>query len=139
MFRILMGACVALAFTAAHAQKMEPGQWEFTSTLISDKLPKPQTMTMKRCITKEDVKDPARMQGKPEPDCKITPKGKSGDSYSWEMSCPKSGMRGSGTTRYGKGTIEGETKISSPGKGKGKGEPFDMTTKMKGRRLGPCK
>jgi hypothetical protein len=79
------------------------------------------------------------LAGKPEPDCKITPKGKSGDSYSWEMSCPKSGMRGSGTTRYGKGTIEGETKISSPGKGKGKGEPFEMTTKIKGRRLGPCK
>ena len=88
MFRILVGAWIALTCVAAHAQKMEPGQWEFTNTMISDKLPKPQTMTMKRCITKEDVKDPVRMQGKPEADCKITPKGKSGDSYSWEMSCP---------------------------------------------------
>ena len=135
MFRILMGSCIALACMAAHAQQMEPGEWEFTNTMTSAKLPKPQTMTIKRCVTKEDVNDPAHMQGKPEADCKVTPKGKTGDSYSWEMSCPKSGMSGSGTTRYSKRTIEGETKMTASSKG----QPFEMTTKMKGRRLGPCK
>ena len=133
-----MGSMIALASVAAHAQ-MQPGEWEFTNTMTSPKLPKPQTMTMTRCLTKEDVSDPAHFQGKPDADCKVTQKGKKGDRYAWEMSCPKSGMRGSGTTRYGKGTVEGETKISSPGKGKGKGEPFEMTTKINGRRLGPCK
>ena len=135
MFRLAMVVAIALAPCAAHAQKMEPGEWEFTNTMSSPKLPKPQTMTMKRCITKEDVTDPAHFQGKPEADCKVTPKGKKGDSYAWEMSCPKSGMKGAGTTRYGKGTVEGETKITASSKG----QPFDMTTKMKGRRLGPCK
>ena len=135
MLRLGMGCLIALACVAAHAQKMEPGQWEFTNTMTSPKLPKPQTMTMKRCITKEDVSDPSHFQGKPEADCKVTPKGKSGESYTWEMSCPKSGMKGSGTTRYGKSTVEGETKITASSKG----QPFEMTTKMKGRRLGPCK
>ena len=135
MFRILIGSAIGLAAMAAHAQTMEPGEWEFTNTMSSPKLPKPQTMTMTRCITKDDVKDPARWQGKPESDCKVTPKGKSGDGFAWEMSCPKSGMQGSGTTRYGKGSVEGETKIVSSAKG----QPFEMTTKMKGRRLGPCK
>ena len=135
MFRIAMALAIALASSAAHAQKMEPGEWEFTNTMSSPKLPKPQTMTMKRCITKEDVTDPAHFQGKPESDCKVTPKGKQGESYAWEMSCPKSGMKGTGTTRYGKNTVEGETKITASSKG----QPFDMTTKMKGRRLGPCK
>ena len=135
MFRLAIALAIALASSAAHAQKMEPGEWEFTNTMSSPKLPKPQTMTMKRCITKEDVTDPAHFQGKPEADCKVTPKGKKGEAYAWEMSCPKSGMKGAGTTRYGKNTVEGETKITASSKG----EPFDMTTKMKGRRLGPCK
>ena len=135
MFRFAIALTIALASQAAHAQKMEPGEWEFTNTMSSPRLPKPQTMTMKRCITKEDVTDPAHFQGKPEADCKVTPKGKKGDAYAWEMSCPKSGMKGTGTTRYGKNTVEGETKITASSEGK----PFDMTTKMKGRRLGPCK
>lgn len=135
MLRILIGSLMALACATAHAQKMEPGQWEFTNTVVSPKAPKPQTVTTKRCLTKEDVTDPAHFQGKPESDCKVTPKGKTGDAYAWEMSCPKSGMKGSGTTRYGKGTVEGETKVS----GSSKGQPFEMTTKLKGRRVGPCK
>jgi nitrite reductase/ring-hydroxylating ferredoxin subunit len=135
MFRLAIAWMIALASPAGLAQKMEPGEWEFTNTMSSPKLPKPQTMTMKRCITKEDVSDPAHFQGKPEADCKVTPKGKKGEAYAWEMSCPKSGMKGTGTTRYGKNTVEGETKITASSKG----QPFDMTTKMKGRRLGPCK
>ena len=135
MFRLAIALTIVLASSAAHAQKMEPGEWEFTNTMSSPKLQKPQTMTMKRCITKEDVADPAKFQTKLESDCRITPKGKQGDAYAWEMSCPKSGMKGSGTTRYGKNTVEGETKITASSKG----QPFDMTTKMKGRRLGPCK
>lgn len=136
MFRLLMGSMIAFACVAAHAvEKMEPGQWEFTNTMTSAKLPKPQTMTTKRCITSEDVKDPARWQGRPDKDCKVTPKGRTGDTYSWEMSCPKSGMSGSGTVRYGKGTVDGLTTVTATSKG----QPFEMTTRMKGRRLGPCK
>ena len=135
MVRILIGSLIVLACAAAHAQKMEPGQWEFTNTVVSPKAPKPQTVTTKRCITKKDVTDPAHFQGKLQADCKVTPKGKTGDDYAWEMSCPKSGMKGSGTTRYGKDTVEGETKVS----GSSKGQPFEVTTKMKGRRVGPCK
>ena len=136
MLRIVVGSVIAFVCAAAYAQKMEPGQWEFRSTTSSPKLPKPHTMTTKRCITKEDVTDPAHFQGKPEADCKVTPKGKTGESYAWEMSCPKSGMKGSGTIRYGKNTVEGETKVSGTGKD---GKPFDTTTKMKGRRVGACK
>jgi len=135
MLRMLIGSIIALSATCALAQQMEPGEWEFTNTMSSPMLPQPQSMTMKKCITKDDVNDPTRWQGKPENDCKMTPKGKSGDSFSWEMSCPKSGMRGTGTVRYGKGSVESETKMS----GSSQGQRFDMTTKMKGRRLGACK
>jgi hypothetical protein len=137
MLRMLIGSMLALAASGAVAQQMEPGEWEFTNTVTSAMLPQPQpqTMTMRRCITRDDVSDPARWQGKPESDCKMTPKGKSGDRHAWEMTCPKSGMRGSGTVRYGKGTVVSETKVVSSAQG----QPFEMLTKMKGRRVGPCK
>jgi hypothetical protein len=131
----LLGSLLALSASCAFAQQMDPGEWEFTNTVTSPALPQPQTMTMKRCITGEDVKDPSRLQGKPESDCKVTPKTKTGENYSWDMACPKSGMKGSGVVRYGKGTLESETKVVM----KQDGKTIEMLTKMKGRRIGACK
>ena len=137
MTRYLAAALFAVASTAAFAQpKLEPGEWEFTHTMSSPKLPNPQTMTMKRCVKKEDAGNPMSWSGKQDRDCKVTPKGTSGDTHTWEMSCPGSGMRGTGKTRVGRGTVESEMKMSGSST---KGEKFEMTTKMSGRRLGPCK
>ena len=135
MFRIWIGSMVALAAFAAQAQQMEAGEWEFTNTMSSPMLPQPQTMTMKRCLTSKEVADPAGWQPRPESDCKVTPKGKSGDSVSWEISCPKAGMNGTGTARLAGATIEGETKMTMSGQG----QNVEMTTRTKGRRVGPCK
>lgn len=137
MHRNLIAAILAAAATTALGQpQMEPGEWEFTNTMTSPMLPAPQTMTTRTCVKKEDTGDPMRWSGKQSPDCKITPKSKSADSYSWEMACPSSGMRGTGTARYGRGTVESEMRMSGSST---KGDKFDMTTKMSGRRLGPCK
>ena len=136
MVRILIASTLAFAALAAHAEpRMQPGLWEFSNTMTTPKAPKPQTATIKRCVTEKEVKNPAAVQGKPDKDCKVSPKGKSGEAYSWEMECPKSGMKGSGTVRYGKDTLEGETKMTASSKG----QPVEITTKMKGRRIGPCK
>ena len=135
MFRIWIGSMVALAAFAAQAQQMEAGEWEFTNTMSSPMLPQPQTMTMKRCLTSKEVSDPAGWQPRPESDCKVTPKGRSGDSVSWDISCPKSGMNGSGTARLAGATVESETKMTMSGQG----QSVQMTTKTKGRRVGPCK
>jgi len=109
MFRTLTASTLAFAALAAHAQ-MQPGEWEFTNTMSSAALPQPQTMTMKKCITSQQAGDPAGWQPRPESDCKVTPKGRSGESVSWDIACPKSGMKGSGTARLGQGTVESETK-----------------------------
>ena len=135
MYRIWIGSMVALAAFAAQAQQMEAGEWEFTNTMSSPMLPQPQTMTMKRCLTAKEVSDPAGWQPRPESDCKVTPKGKSGDSVSWDISCPKAGMNGSGTARLSGATVESETKMTMTGQG----QSVQMTTKTKGRRVGPCK
>jgi hypothetical protein len=137
VYRILIASSVLmLAMTAANAQQhMQPGLWEFANTMTTPNAPKPQTATIKRCITEKEVKNPALLQAKAGKDCKVTPKGKTGEAYAWQMECPKSGMKGSGTMRYGKDTVEGETKMTASSKG----QPIEVTTKTKGRRLGPCK
>lgn len=43
MLRIIVGSLIAFACVAAHAQKMEPGQWEFTSSTSAPGLKKPHT------------------------------------------------------------------------------------------------
>ena len=134
MFRTLTASTLAFAALAAHAQ-MQPGEWEFTNTMSSAALPQPQTMTMKKCITSQQAGDPAGWQPRPESDCKVTPKGKSGDSVAWDISCPKAGMNGTGTARLAGATIEGETKMTMSGQG----QNVQMTTRTKGRRVGPCK
>ncbi|OGA12152.1 MAG: hypothetical protein A3D95_15815 [Betaproteobacteria bacterium RIFCSPHIGHO2_12_FULL_69_13] len=135
MLRILFGLALAAASAAAAAQELEPGEWRFTSTVTSPMLPKPQTMSVTQCVKREDAADSSRWMGKQDGDCKVTPGRKTGDSFSWEVSCPKSGMRGKGSVRYGRGTIESEIQMS----GDMQGRKFDMLTKMSGRRLGPCK
>jgi uncharacterized protein DUF3617 len=135
VLRFFTGSMLALAALASQAQQMEPGEWEFTNTMRSPMLPQPQTMTMKRCISSKEASDPTGWQPRPESGCKVTPKDRSGDSFSWDISCPKSGMNGSGTARLGGGTLEGETKMTMSGQG----QTLEMTTKTKGRRVGPCK
>ena len=136
MKRILIASIFALAALGAHAeQRMQPGLWEFANTMTTPNAPKPQTATIKRCITEKEVKNPALLHAKSAKDCKVTPKGKTGDAYAWEMECPKSSMKGSGTMRYGKDTVEGETRMTASSKG----QPIEVTTKTKGRRIGPCK
>ena len=59
MQRLLFAALLAASATLTHAQpQMEPGEWEFVTTVTSPGMPKPHSMTMLRCIKKEDVADP---------------------------------------------------------------------------------
>jgi hypothetical protein len=121
----------------ALGQGLEPGEWEFSSTMTSPMFPKPQSMNFKHCIKKEDADNPERWMGQKqrETDCKFTPLKKSGDGYSWEMNCPTSNMKGSGTVRIGQGTMQSDMRMS----GDAKGQKFEMHTKMSGKRLGACK
>lgn len=138
--QVIKAALLALALAvpaAGFAQGLEPGEWEFSSTMTSAMLPKPQAMTFRHCIRKEDAGNPERWMGQKqrETDCKFTPLKKSGDGYSWTMDCPKSKMKGSGTVKIGQGTMQSEMRMS----GDAGGKPFDMHTKMSGKRLGACR
>ena len=122
----------------AAAQQMQPGEWEFTSTVTSPAFPGPQTATFANCVKQEDAADPSRWMGKKDykSDCTVTPGKKTADSYSWQISCPSSKTQGSGTVRFTGGTrMESDMLMT----GEQRGRQFEMRTKMTGKRLGPCK
>ena len=133
----IVAAIVLLAFQPAIAAEIEPGEWEFVSTSTSRLFPGPQTATFKRCIKKEEAANPDQWMGKPDQqgDCKLTPVAKTSDSYSWMMECPQAKMRGTGSARMSRATMEGETHMT----GEVQGRKFELRTKVSGRRLGPCK
>jgi hypothetical protein len=134
LLRIFIAALSAFSASAV-AQQLEPGEWRFDTTMTSATMPKPQVSTFTRCVNPEEARDPSKMIGKQQTDCKVIPGKKTSDSYTWEISCPKSGMKGKGTARYGRGTLESEMQMT----GEMQGRKFDMTTKTSGKRLGPCK
>ncbi|HEX6267716.1 MAG TPA: DUF3617 family protein [Burkholderiales bacterium] len=137
MHQLLLAALLFAASASLHAQGLEPGEWEFTYTTRSPMLPKPHSSTLRHCVKPEDAGNPESWMGRqsPQTDCRFTHGPKSGDTLTWEMSCPKSNMRGSGSARIGRGTMESDMRMS----GDMQGRKFEMRTKMTGKRLGPCK
>ena len=133
--RIALLAALALAPVAAAAQSMEPGQWEFTSTMTSSMLPKPQVVTRTECVSKEDAEDPTHFSGRDQAQgCKVTPVARSADSYSWTVACPQQGMSGAGRILFRPGSVEGEIRMTLDAQG----QKMEMLSRTSGRRLGPC-
>lgn len=126
-------AAVLVAAAPVFALAMDPGEWQFTTVMSAPNMPKPQTMTHTRCITKEQAGDPARYMNdaKKQSDCKVTSSKKSSDTYAWEMSCPSSGMQGTGTVKQTATTMEANMTM--------KGQKMQMQSQTTGKRLGACK
>ena len=124
-----------LASAPALAQKVEPGEWRITSTVSGPMFPKPETHAEVHCVKKEDVDDPNRWLGPMSAGCTVTPTARGADHYSWTVACPQSAMRGSGTMRWTRTTMDIEMDLASEKAGK----KVQMRSKVSGRRVGPCK
>ena len=139
----MLGRCpivlLALAAAPAAAQEMQPGEWQFTSTITSPSFPQPQTASFRNCVKKEDTADPSRwttQKQSPGSDCKVTPGKKTADSYSWTIACPGSKMTGTGLVKFSGGTsLESDMTM----RGEMQGRKIEMRTKMSGKRVGACK
>jgi hypothetical protein len=133
--RFALLAVLALAPLGAAAQTMEPGEWQFTGTMTSPMLPKPQVVTRTECISKADAEDPTRFSGREQAQgCKITPVARSAENYSWTIACPQQGMSGDGKVQFGRGSIESEVRMLL----EVQGQKMEMLSRTSGRRLGPC-
>jgi hypothetical protein len=120
------------------AQTVEPGEWEFNAVTRSPLFPGGQSMVFRRCITAEDAASPERWMAKQNEkgQCQLTPGEKTPKSMRWEMSCPRTNMRGSGIAHItGPGTIESELQMST----EFQGHRVQTNTRATGRRVGPCK
>jgi hypothetical protein len=135
MIRPFVFTLLAVASSLAGAQQgMEPGEWELTTTVSSPMMPQPQTMTVKHCIKAEDLADPSRWMGGTPPgsDCKLTPGERDARGATWQRACPS---QGKGRARFAAGMMDSEMQMS----GVVDGKKFEMQTRTRGRRLGPCR
>jgi hypothetical protein len=133
----LLAFVSSVAAFSSRAQSLEPGQWQFDTVMTSPGMAKPQTNSIQRCVTKEEAADAERWTGRKleQTDCKLRMKSKTATSASWELDCPKSGMRGTGSARIGRGTMTSEQHMT----GELQGRSIEMNIKTTGKRLGPCK
>ena len=133
--KTLLATAMTLVPLAA-AAAIEPGEWEFTSVATSALLPQAQRVTFKRCIRPEEAQNPDRwMADTGQPDCKLTPGPKNAETYTWTMQCPHGNIRGTGSARLSRTSMDGETSMT----GEMQGQKFEIRTKGTGKRLGPCK
>lgn len=136
MRRLSLAMLISLAPPGAIAAELEPGEWEFDSVSTSRLFPGPQQASFRRCIRKEEAQNPDRWMADPgQGDCKVTPGRKTADTYTWVMECPGAKMRGTGSARLSRTSMEGETNMT----GEVQGQKFDLRTRVTGRRVGPCK
>lgn len=126
---LLLGAFSSVTHAAA-------GEWwEVSSKTEMPGMPfsMPATTT-KVCIAKDAANDPRQsMQDK---ECKMTDVQTSGNKTSWKMHCVRNGevMNGSGEITSSADSYQGVTRMS----GKSGGQPIDMTSNFKGKRIGPA-
>ncbi|HEX5092383.1 MAG TPA: DUF3617 family protein [Burkholderiales bacterium] len=116
--------------TAAYAQRMEEGEWEFINEIAMPGLPRPQQSGYRTCLTRDQARDPmfwGRSATVPS-DCKVTSVKLGPDYTAWEMDCPASNMRGAGRAQVSRNHMASELKLSG-----------GVHTKTRGQRLGPCK
>jgi hypothetical protein len=133
--RSLLLAVLIFAAPAAPAQTMEPGMWEFSTTLSGAALPKPQSATASRCISKQDADDPTRFSdAEPTPGCTVKPGARTPDSYQWTLACPQQGVTGEGKVRFTPRAIDAEIRTTVMAEGK----KVEMLSRVTGRLTGPC-
>jgi hypothetical protein len=141
MLKRALAILIGLACGPVFSQSLVPGVWDFNAVTIvtsSPRLPGDQTSVFRRCIRQEDADDPERWmarQSRTGP-CQLTPGEKTEDSMQWDVSCPKTNMRGHGVARLtGRGTVVSDLWMT----GEVQGYRVETYTKTSGRRVGACK
>jgi len=114
---------------------LEEGEWEMTTMMEMSGMPAGMPgippMTHRQCLT-SDMMVPA--QGNQQNrDCEKIEQTVSGNTVRWSMSCMANGITSEmkGTTTYTGNTMKGTMHMISQG--------MSMTSRISGKRLGPCK
>lgn len=139
-------ACLLLPAAGMAAKfDMNPGKWEFTTTMTMPMLPQPRTTTSTECITEEEAKQDPLADLIDDDNCKILNKKIKGSSLEFEMECNEGGMttRGKGLFTAQKNTASGTIEMimempEMPNMPNMPSGPMTMKTSWQGKRIGAC-
>lgn len=136
-------ACLLLpAGGIAGGFDMNPGKWEFTTTVTMPMMPQPQTTTTTECITKEEAKQDPMANLVDEGKCKILNKKQYGNSLDFEMVCNEGGVntqgKGQFTTKGNTASGTLEMTMDMPEMPNMPAGPMTMKTSWQGKRIGAC-
>jgi len=114
---------------------LQEGEWEFTSQTDMQGMPMTvPPMSFHQCMSDEQAIP--QQEGK-NPDCTMLEQRTSGNTLHWKMRCEYDYGRTDikGSVSYSGSSMTGITHISSDQGG----QNMNMTTRMQGKRIGPCK
>ena len=132
---IALGAVLASATLIVQAsEQMRPGKWEVSQTMEVGGMKMP-GRTHSFCVPENNTQDPATIQpmlaGDMPDNCTFDKMEFKGNTASWAVSCTgEDAMQGSGETTMHGDSYEGVMRLKSA--------DGEMTTHMKGRRVGEC-
>jgi len=133
-FAGLLAMMPMLAAPAQAAPAFQEGEWAITTqTEISGMPFTPPAITMRQCLT---IKDRIPQGKDASGNCKVTDVSSSGDTVQWTMRCSDTNgtTKAKGEVTYSGKTMKGVSHITSSSRG----ETMQMTSRMKGHRIGPC-
>jgi hypothetical protein len=125
--------CILLVPAISNAaNSIREGLWELSSQVEMPGMPmKIPPTVIKHCYTKEQVKDQKTVINR-DKNCTVTDLKTSGNKVSWAMKCTgKNAATMSGETVFGSDSYASVMHMKTEG--------HNMTTKVKGKRLGDCK
>ncbi len=94
LFFLIPTAGMADSFT------MNPGKWEFTTTMTMPMLPAPQVTTDTECITEEDARRDPINDLLSDGNCRMLKKKQSRNSMTFEMECNNEGVTSKGRGQF---------------------------------------
>jgi len=120
-----------LFFVTAAWADIDPGNWEIIATTETQGINEATSLTQTRCLTPEEVRDPSRLFGaSPAARCQFTSRHDTGAVFTFEMECEPQQIRGSGSVRYNRDSLEGELEL--------KADNFTARARIRARRIGDC-
>jgi hypothetical protein len=130
---IVASLCILVVPAMSHAaDSIRDGLWEISSQVEMPGMPmKIPPTVMKHCYGKDEVKDQKKVIAR-DKNCSITDMKTSGNKVSWTMKCTgKNAVTMTGETVFGSDSYTSVMHMKTEG--------HNMTTKVKGKRLGDCR
>ncbi|HXU93764.1 MAG TPA: DUF3617 family protein [Gallionella sp.] len=137
--QVMAGVMLAMTASASFASDIQPGLWELVVENSGAATPDAEPITMDRCVTAEDARDPSKVLGGVSnpgaTDCTYTERSFLGNTFRFRMMCAGAfGLQARGEIKYSALSMDGSI-ISMANI---EGQALILESKVTARRLGDC-